>query len=81
MGIADNKFVAGVMGVAKAVTRTGRAPDQIIVQRRIICATCPHHQITMAGKKCSICGCWTDLKTANADQSCPDTPARWPALP
>ncbi len=81
MGIADNKFFAGVAGVAKAITRTGRAPEQIIIQRRQICVACPHQQITMAGKKCALCGCWTDLKTVNADQFCPATPPRWNAIP
>ena len=79
--------VRGVMGVAKAVLRVGRAPDGVIAQRRDVCRICDHarkhpFKKTDSGlplvSYCSLCKCSLRLKTVNAGEACPD--GRWLAV-
>lgn len=62
----------GAVGIAKAVTGTGGASEELIAHRTAICTECPH-AVKAAGlfKTCSICKCSTWAKVRNAAERCP----------
>lgn len=86
IGCPLNKFatltiggiIHGAIGIARAVTGTGGADEEMIERRTAICAGCPH-SIKTAGvfQSCELCGCSTWAKVRNADEHCPDDPSKW----
>ena len=62
----------GVAGIARAVTGTGGADDQLIQQRTSICATCEHNVLSLGLiYRCDVCGCLTWAKARNLNEKCP----------
>lgn len=57
--------------------------QQTYINRLKICETCDHSisVIPLAGKTCSVCGCFVKAKTRYKKSQCPDTPPRWLAIP
>lgn len=45
------------------------APDNEILKRKAICASCP--ELKKPLKQCSVCLCFTDFKTTIAAEKCP----------
>jgi hypothetical protein len=62
----------GAAGIAKAVTATGGASEEVIRSRTAICGGCPE-AVMVAGvfQKCEVCGCGTWAKVRNAAEACP----------
>src|SRR5579859_426742 len=61
----------GVAGIAKAVTGTGGADDELVRSRTNICATCQHNVLSMGlVHKCELCGCLTWAKARNLEEKC-----------
>lgn len=67
------KVAHGLVGIAKAVTGTGGASDELVKHRTAICSGCEHAEL-IAGilQNCKICGCSTWAKIRNADEKCPE---------
>jgi hypothetical protein len=62
----------GAAGIARAVTGTGGADQQLIQKRTSICATCEHNELTMGLiHRCKLCGCLTWAKARNLEEKCP----------
>jgi len=62
----------GAAGIARAVTGTGGASDELVRKRTTICATCEHNELSMGLiHKCKLCGCLTWAKARNLDENCP----------
>lgn len=74
----ENRIIHGITGIAKAITGTGGASEQVVAERQAICESCPK-AIIAAGvlRRCSLCGCSTWAKIRNANEQCPDNPPRW----
>jgi hypothetical protein len=72
----------GMIGIAKAVTRIGRADSATIARRRAACKACPHATVTFGVlKTCGVCGCGLSAKTANASEFCPLPVPKWGPSP
>ena|SRR6185312_1697901 len=67
----------GAAGIARAVTGTGGASDELIASRTEICEACPNWSKPMGVGRCKLCGCLTWAKVRNAAERCPDTPPKW----
>lgn len=61
----------GIKGLAKATTRSGRAPKVVINHRRMKCRPCTARK----GLVCGLCKCLIMAKTANETETCPG--GRW----
>lgn len=71
-------IITSVIGIARALTGTGGASQEMIDQRTAICMTCDNVE-AVAGvmNRCKLCGCSTWAKIRNADEHCPDIPPKW----
>ncbi len=62
----------GATGIARAVTGTGGADQQLIQKRTSICATCENNELSLGLiHKCKLCGCLTWAKARNLEEKCP----------
>lgn len=73
------KIAHGIAGLTKSACGINRASDEVIAQRRAICATCEFATVTLGVVQCAACGCALSAKQVNADEQCPK--AKWPTLP
>ena len=71
-------IITGAIGVARAITGTGGASEEVIQRRTSICMACDH-RIVIGGflHQCKLCGCSTWAKVRNAEEHCPDNPPKW----
>ena len=74
----------GVAGLTQAVLGIDRAPEEVVMARRLTCRNCPHSTKHPTKKTseglplvslCDLCFCLIRGKTANAAERCPDN--RW----
>ena len=68
------------VGFAKAVVQhmaAGRPKASLeeAVKRWAICQSCEHLRDTKRGWRCGLCGCFMEIKSSWADQTCKDN--RW----
>jgi hypothetical protein len=62
----------GAAGIARAVTGTGGANEELVRKRTSICATCQHNVLSLGLiHKCELCGCLTWAKARNLEEKCP----------
>jgi hypothetical protein len=62
----------GAAGIARAVTGTGGADEELIRKRTSICATCENNELSLGLiHKCKLCGCLTWAKARNLEEKCP----------
>jgi len=57
----------GLVGLAKAQFGIGRAPDELIANRKAICMNCPANDIG----RCAKCGCYIHAKIRIRKEVCP----------
>ena len=65
--------IRGAAAIAKTVDGVGLATGAVIAARRSKCKKCGHHVLGV----CEICFCIIAIKTARADEKCPDEPPKW----
>lgn len=58
-----------------AISGFTMASDEEQARRRSICATCPRWDAS--GRRCTLCGCYTEAKIQLKTSHCPDDPSRW----
>ncbi|HEY8750896.1 MAG TPA: hypothetical protein VIM11_23130 [Tepidisphaeraceae bacterium] len=69
---AVSTLAHGAAGIARAVTGTGGADEQVIQNRTNICTTCEHNVLSLGLiHRCELCGCLTWAKTRNLEEKCP----------
>lgn len=73
------KVMHGASGIAKAILGIDQAPQEVILERRAICAGCPSKTTKMGLEVCKTCDCHIGAKTSLRAESCPEK--RWFALP
>ena len=63
----------GATGIAKAITGTGGASEELVARRTAICNAPCEHAVTSLGvfQTCNLCGCSTWAKVRNATEKCP----------
>jgi hypothetical protein len=62
----------GAAGIARAVTGTGGADDELIQKRTSICAGCEQNVLSLGLiHRCQLCGCLTWAKARNLEEKCP----------
>lgn len=74
--------IHGARGLWRALTGKRRATEATRKARLDICRVCPCSTKSAAGKLttlsvCELCLCFLAVKTADADEACPDQPERW----
>jgi hypothetical protein len=70
--LTASQFAQGVAGIAKALTGTGGASNELVVERTAICRDCPEAELVAgAFHRCRICKCATWAKIRNATEQCP----------
>ena len=66
------QVIHGAAGIAKALTGTGGASDELVATRLAVCNACPHAEKFLGMlQRCGLCGCSTWAKIRNADERCP----------
>lgn len=73
MDFGESDLLRSIEEYISLLTPEQRASKETVERRLLQCRRCPQLQNGM----CSLCGCFVEARTAKAQQSCPDTPARW----